>query len=258
MINFIEKARVAREIYEYNKNKPKGAKRLEYPRVDPSEIYEIMTVFDTIMPVYNKEGKVSATETLIKTANTDKLKTINGEIYSGRQVTAAVKYSYYTPRSTLLGSKKVPRLGAFTPLVMYSIKDRLGVEYEDWDKEDDNINLLLGGFMEVFVKEDLPKPIIPIDTLVQMRKEFFVIKNREVPYSNWISKSLTYNTTRYPRTYALMILQGWVANSSVRDEKAMILDPWDWNNVPEPLDVVESVESVKPRESIKPDIDELF
>jgi hypothetical protein len=42
-----------------------------------------------------------------------------------------------------------------------------------------------------------------------------------------------------------LILQLWLANGAYRKPGVMVLDPWDWDNVPEALDDVQPVEQTR-------------
>ena len=40
-----------------------------------------------------------------------------------------------------------------------------------------------------------------------------------------------------PKEACYMLLQTWTCSAGIRDVNSMILDPWNWDNVPEALDV---------------------
>ncbi len=59
-------------------------------------------------------------------------------------------------------------------------------------------------------------------------------------------------TNKVPKIARYMLLQTWIANVELRHVEAMILDPLDWDHVPDAVD--EKVQESKPEVKIKKDI----
>lgn len=144
------------------------------------------------------------------------------------------------------------RFSAFTPLVMYAYKEEYGKNYSDWDKNDKYFNLACGSTL-AGVHKDANKFDAPIKLttteVAEIRKRALVragkpqkLTSNMMVISNILGKKLSKPTMK-------MLLQTWIANSSIRVPDAMVLNPYDWDNTPEPWDIV-SVASAKTFEEV--------
>lgn len=154
-----------------------------------------------------------------------------------REIQAIAKILYYAPRTALLNVKRAPdepTLGSLTPIFLYAQKKHNGIQYEDWDKTDPSLPFLLGHRLCSLVDFTIPKPEYNIS---ELRIEAKV----QDPVGYRLSKfHLDEDVIIYGNTLeAHMILQTWLANMVYRKPGIMILDPWNWDNVPSAVDEIE-------------------
>lgn len=183
----------------------------------------------------------------------------NQQVKDAVHLIAEVKRSSLHPRSMT----KIPRYASLTPLVMYALKEHHGVKYSQWDRSDPYIQFMLGhslkdlanftGNIEGIESGRFPKQGDELNTL--RKRHLTWASGRKVGEMESI---LAYKINRFyytpeegdsnirqlPKIIGFMLLQLWLANVAYRVEDAMILDPWDWDNVPEPFDLVQPVEEL--------------
>lgn len=160
-----------------------------------------------------------------------------------------VGFLYYINRSALIPSQtKNPRLGALTPLVMYAHKFYNDIPYSAWAREVELAYFLGRGLESLLeVKEPI---IISDDEKIKLRVTALTTKTtQEMQAANsYKFNVITINDTKYSgkNNIGRMLLQTWLANGTLRDIESMILDPFDWDLVPDALDEkVSGVGSVK-------------
>jgi len=170
---------------------------------------------------------------------------------------SACRLAYEVSRSDLLGctARDNPRYASLTPLLMYAHKKHHGIKYEEWDKEEHNkgIQYAIGKFLNNVLTEepeilkaarDFVTDPANLDQVAEVRRLYLNGKAAD-GYSGSLTKlNVTLDgydaaiSLRSGSCYAKMLLQTWVAHPSLRVPGAMILDPYDWDKVPESLDIV--------------------
>lgn len=176
--------------------------------------------------IKNNTGKYDATLMLTELKKQD----IN--------VVRLISFLYRCNRSNMIKSQTAqPRLGSLTPLVLYAHKLYNRVEYNEWDKKSPHIKFFLGRPLECILQVTTPITLTH-DFVIELRKEAL----GEGATTGYRIKKFTYNKINYSSMTVLgrMLLQTWLANVSIRNEESMILDPWDWEKVPEAVDEVGS------------------
>ena len=180
---------------------------------------------------------------------------------------------YEIPRSKLLGSKttlvKNTRIATATPLPLAAFKQLLGIKYEDWDKGDPKLKYMLGkhlapGLLSVAKNEaDLVRKYPPNgnpkkkdilayrDILGASPLNYRTMKHIRI---NKIEEDglISRNFYEIPAIVVRMLMQLWIFHGSVRDTSGMqILDPFNWDNIPEAVDqpiVDDEVEETLPED----------
>lgn len=150
-----------------------------------------------------------------------------------------------------------PNLSAATPLVPYAFKLYKGYEYNNWMKFDERwLGIHFAGLHNARkALLELSKPIeeeingkitkkpgpYPLEThtLLQLRADALIWSNRVQPptsYNMVAPKNEKYKWfDRLPKCVRYMLLQTWMCNVEHRT-KYMILDPLNWDNMPEAID----------------------
>lgn len=180
--------------------------------------------------VLNDNGKVSAGLTIRQAED---------------QLKHAAKIAYTSPRSSLLTipAAKNPRYASLTPLLMLAHKEKDGVLYEDWDKEDEYIHFALGPYLGQLLQDSILEFDITTQDIAKLRVEYlgegkpvtgYTGRKIDIPIDEGIKVSLMGS-----KAYSKILLQVWIAHASLRVPNVMILDPWHWDNVPEAFDSVE-------------------
>lgn len=138
-------------------------------------------------------------------------------------------------------------VNSLIPIPLDIWKTKLKINYEDWDKTDKLLNVLLGARLAT-LQHIKSKPDW-VDTLdiEALRGEVVVKVGKRAENTSFnlvIGKSE--RTQDFSDFYAAkpsvtdakvawyMILQTWVCHPSKRNPNHQILDPWDWDKVPEP------------------------
>jgi hypothetical protein len=188
-------------------------------------------------------GKVSSLDTFTGITDTKTIETPNGTIASSN-VLQLIRLLYFTKRGGFISASQIrkPRLATFTPLMLYAHKLYNEVPYSAWDRSDKRMYLFLGNTLDLILEVD-SLPDLTIDKLLEYRKEALTYKSgaREGKMEqafNYKCGVKFIEDIAYSIPVIQMMLQLWLAHSSVRNTESMILDPLDWDNVPEALDAV--------------------
>ena len=141
-------------------------------------------------------------------------------------------------RSSLVKSQiGTPKYSTLVPLILAGLKESKGIPYSRWTKE--GLNLLLGSELHDAATATVPE--VSKSRLLEIREEGLTTKtgktvgSKKKVTSTWALTGL--NHTEFagvPKLTVTMLTQIWVAHPTLRSN-LMILDPSDWDNVPEPL-----------------------
>ena len=194
-----------------------------YSRITKQYLAQLVTYLSKIKLIRNEAGLVSMSLTLAP--------------IKGTELSAAARIAFEVPRSKLMGGSaagSAPHYAGLTPLLMLAHKEEHGVMYEEWDKGDKHIKLALGSQLQhILMHKDLPRTAIDIDSC---REEYLGDK----PATSWGGSKWTYGKAVLSASNPVtkMLLQTWIAHPSLRVENVMILDPWQWDAVPDSHDEV--------------------
>ena len=143
-------------------------------------------------------------------------------------------------RSLLIRTQtKLPQYGQLTPLILLAFKRYQGYSYEQF-RELEGLEWLLEPLLyEALVEHDPPR--LTQDRLLQIREQGLVYRTgpkagqTRNPESTWQLYSIQ-DTELGEQTKLLqsMLCQIWLAHPKNR-RSTMILDPHDWDNMPQPL-----------------------
>ena len=218
---------------------------------------QILAIFSSIKLHRNENGKVSAESTIKNLPDVIKTPDL---IVKKEIVLSMLKLFYWAPRSKLLREtqNKAPRFATFTPMSMYAHKLHNNVNYEDWDKSDKFLQYFLGRQLTWLLKMPLDRiPILDSEDIEHNRGLALTYKTGRMAgqqssltaYKCNLTKLRCKNTANpgfefdyvpMPKMGIIMYLQLWIANANIRDTSgSMILNPYEWDLLPEALDIEE-------------------
>ena len=245
---------------DYSASLIKGANAfnlaLYYPKA--SFLPHCLSLFATIPLIKHDTGNISMCKTM--EALPDVHTTTEGNITKDALMDL-IMFTSLANRSKLTekAGTKDPTLGGLTPLFMYAHKLYNDVQYSEWSVGDDYIMYALGKFLAInwtFItgyertekgnpkwnKTLVQKPALDINKVKSLRDELMVYASG--PNAGVIPAATVYKMRKhaidgitYPTNLLIMELQTWIANVDLRNTESMILDMWDWGNVPEAWDI---------------------
>ena len=186
----------------------------EYSKVEPVQI----------------DGKYNFTETL-RQCN------YSGNLASNQLQKLVVCISDITRSTFIATMTKKPQYASMTPLFLWAQKNARGILYEAWDKTDPNMEIALGAFLS---------PIISFAK--STAEDLHDGKTIRAGMTNLKAFRSAGCTVEKPMRY--MITQTWLCHPHIRVPEMMILDPWNWDNTPEPMEIVR--EDVKDIHRVNP------
>ena len=153
-------------------------------------------------------------------------------------------------------SKQVatPDYATFTPLVMMGFKRMQGVSYEAW-RNADRLGLIMEpALYEAVVLDDYSFCDLGSELLLQIREQGLITKEGKTKgkvkaaESTWsLSGIKDTELGGLPKLTQTMVTQCWLAHPKYRTPY-MILDPRNWDRMPEPL--ISSEIFTKPKEVV--------
>ena len=154
-------------------------------------------------------------------------------------------------RSSLVASQNLPEsvnYSAVVPIVLMGIKRFQNVNYSSWTL-DPNSTLVEAKLLEAMFWRDEAVHSLGSDELLRIRELGITVKSgdrqgtQNKPTNQWCLRGV--GLTALGKTPALvqtMLTQIWVCHPSLRTNY-MILDPYNWDHVPEPLIQAETLEA---------------
>ena len=145
-------------------------------------------------------------------------------------------------RSSLLTTQvKAPDYGAFTPLILMGFKRMQGIDYEAWRNAIGLEHILEPDLYNAVFLEDYACCNLGSDRLLELRRQGCLVNSGpkkgtyKNPESTWSLSNLK-DTELYsvPKLTQTMLTQCWLAHPKHRTPY-MILDPQNWDRMPEPL-----------------------
>jgi len=243
------------EGYAHNAETSHKNKSIKWkPPFAASFLEHTLPIFASVPLKKNPEGLISSTEVFNTLENTPIITTPNGDM-AGKNILQLIKLMYFAKRGDFIVGSQIrgSRLATYTPLFLYAHKLYNDVPYSSWDKADTRLRPLLGMVLQHIL--DVKKIPDTFDAKIE-RELALTFKTgakagtMEKPY-NYKCVISELNGVTMPKTAIMMLLQLWLANSSVRNTDSMILDPLEWDNAPEPLDVETSLPPTKTPEPKK-------
>jgi len=264
---YICKENYARHYKEFEKDKTKYKAPFEN-----SFLAHTMPVLAALPIIRNKEKLISAAGIIEAIKNApDTIDTPSG-FMDKNNMYWLMKYLAEVPKSSFstISQVKDPTYGKMTPLVMYAFKLHHNIGYEQWSKAE-----IDKPFLYLFMGNALA-PLVDLDEneFIEFMSvgDFFSLdlkneRSRHLRYATGKNAGQCAALTTYkissknkracirithinenmeselvlPEIAIQMILQLWIAHSSVRNVNSMILDPFNWGNVPSALDEVNKV-----------------
>jgi len=193
------------------------------------------------MPIQRNPNNGLISASLMADNMPESIDTGNGTI-TGTNLRNLVLVLYFTPRSGLI--KKMvsnPELASLTPLVLYAFKLYHNINYEEWDKTDPKLKFFLGKFLESILSDNAIDPQLSVQEIIELRGHGLTYKTgkKAGQQASLVSNKMNFNVLHgnlVPKVTMYMYLQTWLANVSCRNTNSMILDPFNWDNVPEAVD----------------------
>jgi len=204
-------------------------------------LYNAIPVLASIPVHRNKDGLLDA-QVMLGLLNDEKakIKTPNGEM-PANQVYALLRLLWKINRSEFVGSMtKFPTLASLTPIPMYAMKLHHNIKYDEWDKKAPGIGAFLGPYLQILKDiDELPKLNDSIANIRELMLRYKTGQRAGTMESLLSNKgNAVYDTQGQliPKVVCQMLAQTWLANVAVRKPGIMILDPINWENVPEAID----------------------
>lgn len=172
---------------------------------------------------YNENGLINAQATFEANMNLDSL---------GSETTGAIyRYLITEPRGNIIGTaSEYMEYCALVPLYMSAFKKFKDIPYTKWDR--DTLEYTVDkGLLEAMLA------FVPAEITDEMLIEYRTHNTYNgLPAHKTTAVKATKNPVfdALPRLAKIMLCQVWVAHSSRRN-KYMILSPYDWDDMPEPL-----------------------
>ena len=250
-IDYLQYATNAENVY---KNKLKWKPQL------PDYFLDHTLPILSSVPLEYENGLINTNKTIKSLEKIDVINTPNGKM-TGKNIMYLIKFLYYQSRSELLPvpQNKAPRLAALTPLMLYAHKLYNEIPYSKWSKSPGHgVTSVLGvRLMPILEIKELPTDY----NVNELRELALTYKSGKragqlAPITAYKCNLRRIGNMDLPNIAMIMILQLWIANASLRNTESMILDPVNWDNIPEPIDVTIPKEKVieKPNEEIKEDL----
>lgn len=212
--------------------------------MDSNFLDHCLPIFASIFWQRDSNNKILAKETLQPLFKSEiPIKTPNGNI-TGKNLVSLMSFVYRVNRSKFLSKSmtKEPRLGTFTPLVMYAHKLYNNIGYDEYLVEDNAwVRILLGNKMLADIVTVTKAPKLDATKVASLRELTltYASGNKQgevaaVTLNKMRIKAI--DKDKYPVAAMYMYLQIWLANGQLRDKDAMILDPLNWGNIPDAWD----------------------
>lgn len=163
-------------------------------------------------------------------------------------------------RSCLLTSQvKAPEYGAFTPLILMGFKRMQGLPYEAWRNSEGLEHILEPDLYDAIVLDDYSCCNLGSDRLLELRAEGLKIRtgpkagSSKSPESTWSLTGLKGTELNgFPKLTQTMVTQCWLAHPKTRTPY-MILDPEDWDTMPQPLSSTEIFKQPETKKIVRED-----
>ena len=159
----------------------------------------------------------------------------------------------YPKRASLIALQTAePAYCSLVPLIMSAFKTYKNISYESWDKSE--VHLVVGSLLYDAMTSDTPDDV---DFLVERELGLTIKTGVNAggirPPASTYALYFPHSSPLYslPKFTQIMLCQTWCAHPSNRN-KYMILDPNNWDNMPEPLI---STEVLLPIESCNPSVE---
>jgi len=244
------------------------------PPVDQNFIPNILPILASLQLVKNPDtGKICPKLTYNNIPHS--VTTPNGKI-SGEQLKALISVTATARRSVLLPKTtqvKNPIHGLYTPLVLYAHKLYNNISYNQWDRTlNPYLHAFLGTSLYNSYKSAMTngKPSVDASNISKLRK-------LALTYKSGVKKGMQDKATahrcnllslpvhgrngiedkKYTKYAVMSFLQLWLCHVELRKD-SMILDLYDWDNMPEAYDAVSTISAKAEIKEEKTDLDLLW
>lgn len=219
-----------------------------YDKYKASFIPHCLALFASIPLEYNDKSLVSMSKTIAKIKAREIHIVPNvGEFTSAKIIDLLYIFRWVNRGKLIVGSQaKNPEYGALTPIFMYAHKKYNNIKYSKWDRNDTMINAALGLFLAKASDQAKLVPHLPLSMIPTLRQSLCEGKK----YTDW-NTYLKYTSTQdpvdgneygedihYEKETLIMQLQLWIANASIRNTDAMLLDMYTFGMVPKAIDAI--------------------
>jgi hypothetical protein len=185
----------------------------------------------------------------LKALNSGGYVEVNGAKYPNSQLRALILLISNINRGDLMKGKQTanPRFAALTPMVMFAMKSYHKIPYSYWQESDECMVYFLGRQLYDAISKLPEKDKIPsMPNILKFRNEFIAAKGAQSWDANGVSMwAQRAGIGSIPMFVRHMLFQTWVACEDLRDEEAMILDPYDFDNIPKPFATSRVTKEVK-------------
>lgn len=201
---------------------------------------QLLAHFGSWKPYWNDEGLIDPKLTVIK------------NVGSSKKSKGMWMVCCRLMRSTLVAKQSAlpgTYYGALVPLILAGFKKYQNIPYSKWSRE--GIQFVVDKNLAEAMCTTLPE--LDVARILEIREDGLTIKTGEKrgqkksATSTWALTGIQdTELSQYPRLAVTMLTQIWMAHPSLRNEY-MILDPNNWDRMPEPLVGIEIFELPKLR-----------
>jgi len=221
------------------------AQRQKIPQYNSWMMPQMLAKFGQFKPVW-KDQKIDAAQTLMQNLGSDpKLRGM---------YLVATKLS----RGQLIQKQSSPQgahYGALVPLVLAAFKKYQNISYSRWSRDD--IKYVVDkNLAQAMMLTEVPQ--LSLERLLEIREIGLTAKSGKTegqtknPLSTWSLTGIQDTELGHlPKLAVTMLTQIWLAHPTIRNEY-MVLDPVNWDNVPQPLVSNDIFKPAAPVAPVKP------
>lgn len=208
----------------------------------PLFLSSVYPILGSIKP-YMRGDKYSATETFANIPDEVQTPFVK---FSKAEFREYFMFINDIPPSTWVDGpmRKFPEFSRLVPIMLATMKQLHNINYEDWDFSDPAMEFMMNkDLFETIQFRDKDFSEVDITALTEavltVKTTGKVYSATQYPSSKnvWVTDEINVSATK---PLALMLTKVWVASPGIRT-KYMVLDPNNWDYMPEVVGVVESV-----------------
>jgi hypothetical protein len=205
------------------------AEKLNVKVFNPWMLTQMVAFFGSLEATYNQEGLIDPKAFMIKNFGTDKWRIGMWKVVHKLRRSALVKSQ---------STAEYANYSTMVPLIMSGLKKHQDIPYSRWSKE--NLHLVMEPSLLEAATCVVPSDITT-EHILEARETGLTVKGGpnagkvNNPITTWRLMGIQHTSLQgLPVLTQTMLAQIWVCHPSLRS-KYMILDPMDWDNIPDSI-----------------------